>query len=216
MAHGPLIPPKGPNLLLAPPALYESRYFEQLNNALRLYYNQIDNMGQSLLGVDGARFLSAPTMLAFDTTDQTPAVINTAYPVTYNQVYITNSLSLVDNSKFTASYPGVYNFQFSAQLTSTSSSSKKVGFWIRRNGIDIGYSLMNYTISGSNAQLTAEWNFNIDLQDSGYVQIMWASDSTDVLLESIAASPPYPASSSTVMAVSFVSNLEGLTIATAP
>lgn len=216
MAHGPLIPPKAPNLLIAPPAEYEPKYQEQLNNANRLYYNTIDNMGQSLLGADGGRFISCPTMLAYDTTDQSPTVINTAYAVTYNSVYITNSLSLQDSSKFTATYPGVYNFQFSAQITSTNASTKVVSFWIRKNGVDIGYSRMNYTLSGSGEQLNAMWNFNIDLQETGYIQIMWAADNTGVLLESIAASPPYPASASSVMAVSYVSNLEGLTIATAP
>lgn len=43
-----LIPSKAPNLLISPPAEYESRFFEQLNNALRLYYNQIDNYTSSL------------------------------------------------------------------------------------------------------------------------------------------------------------------------
>jgi hypothetical protein len=48
MANGPLIPPKGPNLLIAPPSEYEARYQEQLNAALRLYFNQIDNFSTSL------------------------------------------------------------------------------------------------------------------------------------------------------------------------
>jgi hypothetical protein len=43
-----LIPPKAPNLLLAPPTEYEARYQEQLNNALRLYFNTIDNFAQNI------------------------------------------------------------------------------------------------------------------------------------------------------------------------
>jgi hypothetical protein len=43
-----LIPPKSPNLLIAPPAEYDSRYQEQLNNALRLYFSQIDNFAQGI------------------------------------------------------------------------------------------------------------------------------------------------------------------------
>jgi hypothetical protein len=43
-----LIPPKAPNLLLAPPSEYEARYHEQLNNALRLYFNQIDSFAQNI------------------------------------------------------------------------------------------------------------------------------------------------------------------------
>jgi hypothetical protein len=43
-----LIPPKAPNLLIAPPAEYEARFFEQLNNALRLYFAQVDNFAQGI------------------------------------------------------------------------------------------------------------------------------------------------------------------------
>ena len=43
-----LIPPKAPNLLLAPPSEYEARSQEQLNNALRLYFNTIDNFSQNI------------------------------------------------------------------------------------------------------------------------------------------------------------------------
>jgi hypothetical protein len=57
---GPLIPPKGPNLLIAPPAEYESRYQEQLNNALRLYFNTIDNFSQQFTNNSGGAYLKFP------------------------------------------------------------------------------------------------------------------------------------------------------------
>jgi hypothetical protein len=43
----PLRPPKAPNLLVAP-VQYAQLYQDQLNNALRLYFNQIDNFTQSV------------------------------------------------------------------------------------------------------------------------------------------------------------------------
>ena len=43
----PLRAPKAPNLLIAP-VQYDQRYQDQLNNALRLYFNQIDNFAQPL------------------------------------------------------------------------------------------------------------------------------------------------------------------------
>jgi hypothetical protein len=42
-----LIPSKAPNLLIAP-AEYNQQYQDQMNNALRLYFNQIDNITQSV------------------------------------------------------------------------------------------------------------------------------------------------------------------------
>jgi len=48
MAYTPLRPPKAPNLLVAP-IVYDQRYIDQLTNALRLYFNQIDNFATGIL-----------------------------------------------------------------------------------------------------------------------------------------------------------------------
>jgi hypothetical protein len=42
-----LRPSKSPNLLVAP-SVYSSQYQDQLNNALRLYFNQVDNFTQAI------------------------------------------------------------------------------------------------------------------------------------------------------------------------
>jgi hypothetical protein len=47
MAYTPLRPSKAPNLLVAP-VVYDQRYVDQLTNALRLYFNQIDNFTQNV------------------------------------------------------------------------------------------------------------------------------------------------------------------------
>jgi hypothetical protein len=47
MARVPLRPSQAPNLLIAP-VDYDQRYVDQLNNALRLYFNQIDNFTQNV------------------------------------------------------------------------------------------------------------------------------------------------------------------------
>lgn len=56
----PLIPPKAPNLPIGP-VDYDQRYIDNLLNALRLYFNQIDNMGQGLLtNSAGGAFIKFP------------------------------------------------------------------------------------------------------------------------------------------------------------
>jgi hypothetical protein len=55
----PLRPPKAPNLLVAP-VDYRQQYVDQLTNALRLYFNQIDNSLQSLLSPSGGGLLQFP------------------------------------------------------------------------------------------------------------------------------------------------------------
>jgi hypothetical protein len=44
---GALIPSKAPNLLIAP-VDYTQQYQDQMNNALRLYFNQIDSFTQAV------------------------------------------------------------------------------------------------------------------------------------------------------------------------
>jgi hypothetical protein len=48
MADNTIRPSKAPNLLIAP-VEYRQQYQDQLNNALRLYFNQVDNEGYQLI-----------------------------------------------------------------------------------------------------------------------------------------------------------------------
>jgi hypothetical protein len=56
----PLRPPKAPNLLVAP-VQYAQLYQDQLNNALRLYFNQIDNFAQALYIPSSGTTANRPT-----------------------------------------------------------------------------------------------------------------------------------------------------------
>mgnify|MGYP003340092441 FL=1 len=167
--------------------------------------------GDTLKVKDGA---GAPTPaterpygLFYSTQHQTIAVVNTAYLVTYDQTYLSNQISVSSSGHCVADVAGVYNFQFSAQVTSTSASSKQVYFWINKNGTDIDYSSRVFTVSGSSASLAVNWNFNIDLNAGQYVAIMWASDSTNVQLSVSTPDSPIPISSSAVMACTRLSSL---------
>lgn len=54
-----LRPPKAPNLLIAP-VEYTQQYQDQMNNALRLYFNEIDNFAQPFSSNTGGSFLRFP------------------------------------------------------------------------------------------------------------------------------------------------------------
>ena len=54
-------PSKAPNLLVAP-VVYDQRYIDQLNNALRLYFNQIDNFTQNMATAGTVTNVSALTI----------------------------------------------------------------------------------------------------------------------------------------------------------
>lgn len=200
---------------IEPPALplatveYSRVYQDQLNNVHRLFYNRLTNATNAVLGTNGGKYIDCPNGLFFSTDDQTIAATNTAYAVTYSATYLNNAVQLQSGStsKIEVLIGGIYNFQFSGQLVSKSSSGKQVYLWIKRNGVDIGYSTHQYTLSGSDTHLNISWNFDIDLAVGEYIELAWAADSTDVTLESVAATSPHPGIPSAVMAVNFIAPL---------
>jgi hypothetical protein len=199
-----------PNLPLAP-FEYDRLYADQLNNVLRLYFNRLDailNQLKTSDDVDPAN-INFPNGLFFNTADQTLAAVNTGYPITFNQTYLNNFVALqtASTSKIEVAVAGVYNFQLSAQLKSTNASAKDVQIWIKRGTTTIGYSGHRYTIEGSDNHMNVNWIFDIDLAAGEYIEMYWGADDTNVTLEAIPASAPYPAVASAVMAVNFVARL---------
>jgi hypothetical protein len=199
-----------PNLPLAPTE-YNRQYIDQLNNVLRLYFNRLDAILAQLRTSDDIdpSNVNFPNGLFFNTADQTLAAINTGYPITFDQTYLNNFVALQSGStsKIEVAVSGVYNFQLSAQLKSTNASAKDVQIWIRRNNVTIGYSGHRYTIEGSDNHMNVVWIFDIDLAATEYIEMYWGADDINVTMEAIAASAPYPAVASAVMAVNFVARL---------
>jgi hypothetical protein len=199
-----------PNVPL-PPQEYDRVYFDQMLNVLRLYFNRLDALTAQLTasGSLDPSLTNSPNGLFFSTVDQTLAAVDTGYPITFNVTYLNNNVALqtASTSKIEVAVGGVYNFQLSAQLKSTNSSGKDVQIWIKRNNVTIGYSAHKYTVEGSDNHMNVSWNFNIDLAASEYIEMQWGADNTNVTLESIAASAPYPATASVVMAVNFIARL---------
>jgi hypothetical protein len=56
---GPLRPSKAPNLLIAP-VDYSQQYQDQLNNAMRLYFNQVDSFTQAVAIPDSGKTINRP------------------------------------------------------------------------------------------------------------------------------------------------------------
>ena len=65
----PLLPPKAPNLPIAP-VEFTQQYQDQFSNALRLYFNQLDNFNQGISGTTGASYLNFPYAAIQRTTSQ--------------------------------------------------------------------------------------------------------------------------------------------------
>lgn len=138
----------------------------------------------------------------YDTTTQTAAVINTAYPITFNTTDLSKGVSRgTPTSRIIVDSAGVYNFQFSAQLDKTSGGAGSVYIWIRKNGVDIPNSASLVHIQGNNAELIAAWNWVVDMAANDYIELVWSVDDTSVIIASYAASSPVPSIPSVILTV---------------
>lgn len=143
----------------------------------------------------------------FDTSQQTVALINTAYPITWNGTDVTDgvSLNVSDTSKMEFTYSGIYHVDMSATIHSTSASSKDVWIWPRINGVDVANSSsMVNSLDTNNHRQTINRSGLFTIASGDYLQWMWATSDTDLDLHGTAASsfgPAVPSATVTIVQV---------------
>ena len=202
-----------PNLPLAPKE-YSSRYIEQLNNVLRLYFNQLDNFTRELNTSATTAGLRVPYGAFQDSTDQIAASTTVAYPVTFNTTDFSNGVTVVSNSRITVANAGLYNLQFSIQLTNNTNATHDVDIWFRVNGTNVPASNSRFGLAqrkspGDPYHIIAALNYFVSLNATDYVEIMWRTNDVGVYIEHYvaSASPTRPAVPSAIATMSFVSAL---------
>ena len=200
--------PAAPNLPLAPEA-YNRPYADQLNNTLRLYFNQMSNVLNLVVGNEGGQYLSFPYGAFQDNTTQTAAATSTAYAVIWGETDTSNSVVVATDgtnlTRVTVDETGLYNFAFSLQLVKASANSKNAWIWPRINGVDVPKSATKVTLAGNSAAVVAAWNFFLNLTANDYVQLMWAVEDTDIQILHEAATAFCPEIPSAILTVNFIS-----------
>jgi len=110
----------------------------------------------------------------YDTTDQTAAVINTAYAMTFNATDITYGVTRgTPTSRIYVDRSNIYNIQFSAQFINTGGGAHRVWVWLRKNGTDVTNSATVVRIQGNNTEDVAAWNFLLQMNAGDYFELMW-------------------------------------------
>lgn len=137
------------------------------------------------------------------TADQTPAVINTAYPITWSSALIASGVSIGGTtSQIIVDNAGLYKFSASFQLTSGSAAVKNVWLWFRKNGVDIANSALITSMDSGTAIRAPSRSLLISLAAGDYVELMWASDNVNVTLDAVAATAFAPAAPAALLTVS--------------
>jgi len=137
----------------------------------------------------------------YRTTDVTAAAADTAYAITYDAPSgnVGIDRDATDNSKIVFSEAGEYLLMFSAQISSTSSSTVKFYFWPKLNGTDAPNNTIVYSLHQNDATVVVSRSAKFDVAAGDELQVMWAVDSTSGFLDASAATSFSPAAPSTTL-----------------
>jgi hypothetical protein len=185
--------------LPSPPRLYDPLYEAQRNRILESFAKQTYVKGQDVGIYDPAKLI-VPSVDSLegavvnkygvfsDTTTQTASATYTPKAVTFNTTDASDGFSRgTPTSRIVAARKGHYNFQFSLQLTSGSSSNKKIWIWPRINGVDVPNSTSEISLSGSGTLMVPSWNWVLYLTPNDYYELMFAVDDTNIQIPAYAA-----------------------------
>ena len=134
---------------------------------------------------------------------QTPAAANTAYALTFTNTELANGVSRgTPTSRIVIAQAGLYNIAASVQITSTNSSQKSIWVWLRKNGTtDFPNSARVASITLNNGYLVVTLNEVNSLLAGEYIEVMYASDSTNISIATVAATAFAPAAPAAILAV---------------
>ena len=125
----------------------------------------------------------------YDTTTQT-ILTGASASLQLNTPVIQDGVTVVSNSRITVSRTGIYNLQFSAQLSTPGGGAPDVHIWLRKNGINIANSNTGVVMQNSNQKQVAAWNFVESLIAGDFLELVaYLNGGSSVLFLAEAAGP---------------------------
>jgi hypothetical protein len=223
---GALRPPKAPNLPNAPREGYNTNYFDQYSNVLRLYFNQIDNFGAAIGGNNGGSNIQFPFIAASNSAIQYATAANTATIVQWSTVEEGNGFTLNAGNTATANVSGIYKITYSLQFANNDNQAHDSIVWLRVNGststADVPRSTTIFTVPARKSAI-------IPTYVCGYSEVVFALNGGDTvglwwgtgqaatsggatgtyIYSQVAQTTPmaYPATPSAIGSITFVSAL---------
>ena len=195
-----------------PPEVYERRNLNENNGALNIFARKLTSVLGSLFGPKGGRFMNNPYGAFQDTTDQTAALANTAYAMTLNTTDYANGVSVASSSRITVADSGIWNLQWSGQFENPDSQDHDVRVWLKINGTVVTGSTGFFAVPSKHGSVNGHalvgWNYFLSLNATDYVELWWETDSTQVSIQTYAASGSYPSTASLIATMTFVSNIK--------
>jgi hypothetical protein len=221
----PLIAPQQPRLLAAP-MQYDAQYQEQYSNALRLYFNQLQNFNQLFTTSTGGALLQFPFIAASDGGLQYATAADTPTIVQWDTLDAGNGFTLNVGNTATAQVGGIYKITYSLQFANNDNAIHDAIVWLRVNGstsaADVANSTTVFTLQARKSALLpnfvcgySEVVFTLNAGDTvglwwGTNQAATSGGATGIYIDYRAAQTtpmPYPAVPSAIGSITFVSAL---------
>lgn len=172
--------PPVPNLPLATQQ-YERQYQDQLNNVLRLYFNQLNNFAQALAASSGGAVLQFPYIAASGNSSQYASADDTPVKVAWDSADEINGWALDSSGYAAPTSSGVYNIAYSLQFVNTDNAAHEVVVWLRVNNVDLPKSGSKFSLPARKSALVFTYlvayssiEFTVNAGDQ--VELWWATD----------------------------------------
>jgi hypothetical protein len=216
----PLYKARAPALPL-PPIEYDQVQQDQFQNALRLYFNRLDNFLTELSGNQGGGLIGFPFISASDSTDQLATEADTPTVIKWNTLEAGNGFTLNAPGSATALISGIYKITYSLQFANTDNAIHNAAVWLKVNNIDVPRSTTVFTLQARKSAgvfnfvcAYSEVVFSLEAGDE--MELYWAADAAfrvspardGIYMEALAAqTSPYirPAVPSAIGSITFVS-----------
>ena len=135
------------------------------------------------------------------TSNVTAAAVNTAYALTYTPQLQDGIVNGTPASRLVVSEAGYYQISFSAQISSTTSSTAKFYFWPRVNGVDVPGATMINTLHNNGASIVTSRTAAFELAAGDYIEAMWAVTDISGFLDAAAATAFAPAAPASTISI---------------
>jgi hypothetical protein len=173
------------------------------------FFNGVGYDSSKILGssIKNTIFSSLARGSYYSVNNQIATVANTPNSMEFSTIDFESGVQLIASDTIEVLKNGVFNVQFSAQLSRTSGgSTQQISIWFRKNGIDIPNSNTHLNVQANAGKLVAGWNYFFDLSQSDTIQIMYSVTSTAIQLlhENADLAVPHPATPSVIVTINQV------------
>jgi hypothetical protein len=151
---------------------------DQFQNALRLYFNRLDDYLSSMSNNQGGSFLSFPFIEASDSTTQYATASNTPTIVKWDTTSLGGGFTLNVGNTATAQFTGIYKITYSLQFANNDNVAHDAIVWLRINGSTSAADVPNST---TNFSVPARKSAGVPSFVCGYSEVVFTLNAGDTV-----------------------------------